>query len=117
LDRGGAVEHIRAWNLRARECDNALQITTAYHGYMGGKFPPRFEDIEIDELTCEKANQAVVIRGDRQSVIRRVGLRDVVIKQARVTSNIHHAEAVVCERVVVGGKQLADTCASAVSGL
>lgn len=117
LDRGGAVEHIRAWNLRARECDNALQITTAYHGYMGGKFPPRFEDIEIDELTCEKANQAVVIRGDRQSVIRRVALRDVQIKQARVASDIRHAEVVACERVVVGEQQLADTCASVASGL
>jgi len=110
LDRGGAVEHIRAWNLRARECDSALQITTAYHGYAGGNFPPRFEDIEIDDLTCEKANRALVIRGDRQSVIRRVAIRDVQIRQARVASDIRHAEVVACERVVVGEKQLQERC-------
>jgi polygalacturonase len=52
LDRGGFVEHVRVWGVRARECKQPSQVTTSYHGYMGGKFPPRIEDIELGELEC-----------------------------------------------------------------
>ena len=52
LDRGGFVEHVRVWGVRARECKQPSQITTSYHGYMGGSFPPRIEDIELNELEC-----------------------------------------------------------------
>jgi polygalacturonase len=50
LDRGGFVEHIRAWNLKAKECPKPTQVTTSYHGYMGGNFPPRFEDIKFEDV-------------------------------------------------------------------
>lgn len=110
LDRGGFVEHVRAWNLRARECNNAVQITTSYHGYMGGVFPPRFEDIEIDDLRCTRAVRAIAIRGDRQSIVRRVVLRDVQVTESRVASDLRHAEGVVCERVVLGGRHVGPHC-------
>jgi polygalacturonase len=106
LDRGGFVQHVRVWNLAVKECESAVRITTSYHGYMGGNFPPIFEDIEIDDLRCDQARQAVVIRGDRQSVIRRVRLRDLSVARSERGSDFQHLQDVTCERVVVGGESL-----------
>ncbi len=104
LDRGGFVQHVRVWNLAVKECESAVRITTSYHGYMGGNFPPIFEDIEVDDLRCEQARQAIIMRGDRQSLIRRVVLRDISVVRSDRGSDLQHLQDVTCERVVVGGE-------------
>jgi polygalacturonase len=112
LDRGGFVHHVRVWNLAVKECESAVRISTSYHGYMGGNFPPLFEDIEVDDLRCEHARQAIVIRGDRQSVIRQVKFRDVAVAHSEKGSDLQHLQDVTCERVVVGGESLQPRCSA-----
>jgi polygalacturonase len=106
LDRGGYVERVRAWNMHARECNRLLQITTSYHGYRGGKFPPRFEDIEVDDLTAAKVKEGIAIRGVRESPIKNVTLRNITIKEAAKRSSISHAEGLRFEKVEVQGQKL-----------
>lgn len=106
LDRGGYVERVRAWNMHARECNRLLQITTSYHGYRGGKFPPRFEDIEVDDLTAAKVKEGIAIRGVRESPIKNVTLRNITIKEAAKRSSITHAEGLKFEKVEIQGQQL-----------
>jgi polygalacturonase len=110
LDRGGFVQHVRVWNLAVKECESAVRITTSYHGYMGGNFPPIFEDIEVDDLRCEQARQAIIMRGDRQSLIRRVVLRDISVVRSDRGSDLQHLQDVTCERVVVVGESLQQSC-------
>ncbi len=110
LDRGGFVQHVRVWNLAVKECDSAVRITTSYHGYMGGNFPPLFEDIEVDDLRCSKAHRAIVIRGDRQSIIRQVRLRDLAVTRAERACEFEHLRDLTCERVMVHGRLLQPGC-------
>jgi polygalacturonase len=110
LDRGGFVELVRVWNVTIRECARALQVTTSYHGYMGGQFPPRFDDIEVDDLRCQKAKEAISVRGVAQSPVRRLRLKNVAITTAKVPTAIQHAEALLCEGVEINGKQLTAQC-------
>jgi polygalacturonase len=115
LDRGGVVEHVRAWNLRIRECGSVLQVTTAYHGYMGGNFPPRFEDVEVDDVRCKRAKRAIVVRGDNRSVIRRLALRQVDVEEAPEVNIFSNVEQVLCDGVTVGGSRLVSGCVAKVS--
>jgi polygalacturonase len=110
LDRGGFVELVRVWNVAIRECARALQVTTSYHGYMGGQFPPRFDDIEVDDLRCQKAKEAISVRGVAQSPVRRLRLKNVAITTAKVPTAIQHAEALLCEGVEINGEQLTAQC-------
>ncbi len=110
LDRGGFVEHVRVWNVHARECNRLVQITTSYHGYRGGKFPPRFEDIEIDDMRAEKVKEGIAIRGVHESPVRRVTLRNLTISRAKIASSVSHAEELVCDRVEIQGERLSSEC-------
>ncbi|MFN4894666.1 MAG: glycoside hydrolase family 28 protein [Pseudomonadota bacterium] len=102
-DRGGCVQHVRAWNLRVRQCERALQITTTYHGYMGGEFPPRFEDIELSDLRCNRARQAISIKGDRHSPVRRVVLKDFTVDHSDERNEVAHAKELLFDQVFVNG--------------
>jgi polygalacturonase len=110
LDRGGVIEHVRAWNLSIRECDSIVHITTAYHGYMGGKFPPTLEDIELEDIECARARRVVVIRGDKESIVRRVKLRHARVAKATRPSDISNAEECFCEDVQIAGAVLTADC-------
>jgi len=110
LDRGGFVELVRVWNVTIRECARALQVTTSYHGYMGGRFPPRFDDIEVDDLRCQAAKEAIAVRGVAQSPVRRLTLRNIVVTKAKVATAIQHVEALSCQGVEINGEPLVAEC-------
>ncbi len=110
FDRGGFVERIRGWNLRIRECGNVLHVTTAYHGYMGGNFPPRFEDIVVEDVRCAKADRAIVVRGSRESLVQGIALQGFHVEEAGTASAIVHATNVSCKDVVIAGKTLRSEC-------
>jgi hypothetical protein len=112
LDRGGFVELVRVWNVAIRECARALQVTTSYHGYMGGKFPPRFDDIEVDDLRCETVKEAIAIRGVALSPVQRVKLRNVRVTSARVATAVRHVQELSCDAVEINGEQLPSACVS-----
>jgi hypothetical protein len=106
LDRGGYVEGVRVWNVSAREASRVIQITTSYHGYMGGNFPPRFEDIEVDDLRCERAKEGINLKGVPVSPIRRVVLKNVRVSQVKVPSVVRYVEGVISEGIVMNGAPL-----------
>jgi len=110
LDRGGFVQHVRVWNLSIKECDSAVRISTSYHGYKGGNYPPLFEDIEIDDLRCDQARQALIIRGDSRSVIRHIRLSDLMVARTEQGCDFQYMEDVTCERVAIRGQILPANC-------
>lgn len=110
LDRGGCIEYVRAWDISIRECDSIVHITTAYHGYMGGHFPPTLEDIELEDIECARTKRVVVIRGHRDSIVRRVKIRQVQVANAKRFSEISNVDECFCEDVVVAGVALTAQC-------
>jgi polygalacturonase len=103
LDRGGYVENVRLWNVSVREASRVVQITTSYHGYMGGNFPPRFEDVEIDDLRCESAKEGISIRGIPGSPIRRIVIRNVHVSKVKVPTSITHVEQLESQDLYMNG--------------
>jgi polygalacturonase len=106
LDRGGYVENVRLWNVSVREASRVVQITTSYHGYMGGNFPPRFEDIEIDDLRCENAKEGITIRGVPGSPIRRISIRNVQVSAVKNPTSITHAEQLESHDLYMNGARM-----------
>lgn len=103
LDRGGVVEHLRVWNVRAERSEKVIQITTSYHGYMGGNNPPVFRDIEIDDVHCGVATTGIAIRGVAQSPIERVALRDVVVPSCKTPYSLQEAKDLTFTNVRING--------------
>jgi polygalacturonase len=103
LDRGGYVEGIRLWNVSAREASRVVQITTSYHGYMGGNFPPRFEDIEIDDLRCESAKEGISLRGVAANPVKRISIKHVSVSKVTTPTSIMHVEGLQSEDVYMNG--------------
>jgi hypothetical protein len=106
LDRGGFVEHLRVWNVSARQAARVVQITTSYHGYIGGNFPPRIEDIEIDDLRCQRAREGIAIKGVPASPVKRIKFKGVSIDSVAKPLVATNASQVEFERVLVNGETL-----------
>jgi hypothetical protein len=106
LDRGGYVEGIRMWNLAVQECERLIQITTSYHGYMGGKMPPRFDDIEVQDVRCDVAKQGISIRGVPELPIKRIVLRDIAVGKVALPLVTSHVEQLVYENVQMNGARV-----------
>jgi hypothetical protein len=73
---------------------------------MGGNFPPRFEDIEVDDLRCERAKEGINLKGVPVSPIRRVVLKNVRVSQVKVPSVVRYVEGVISEGIVMNGAPL-----------
>ena len=104
LDRGGFVEKVRVWNVSVRECSRLVQLTTSYHGYMGGNFPPRIEDVQIDDLRCQKAKEGISIRGAEKSPIRKVTISHVELAQVEAPLALRNSEAIELNSVQMNGR-------------
>lgn len=106
LDRGGVIEHLRVWNVAVGACDELFQVTTQYHGYRGDNFPPRIQDIELDDITCETARAGISIVGAPAAVIRDVRVRDLDIRQVEEPIAVKFAEEITLSSVFMNGRPL-----------
>lgn len=80
LDRGGVIERVRAWNLTIGECETVFEITTTYHSYTGGKYPPTFRDIQLDLVSCENALHGILVKGSPEAPIEEVSVSRTTIR-------------------------------------
>jgi polygalacturonase len=99
LDRGGTVERIRAWNIESKTCDRIVAISTSYHGYTGGTFPPTIQDIELDDIRTESAETGIVIRGVSASPVRQVRLSSIHGLHVKIPTQVQFAEKLSFEGV------------------
>jgi hypothetical protein len=65
LDRGGYVSRVKVWGLDIGEARSCVEVTDRYHGYRGGEYPTKLEDIEISDIKCRyPGGAAVLVTGD-----------------------------------------------------
>lgn len=82
LDRGGVVEQIYLWDMKAKQCKTGIKITTSYHGYRGGTFPPTFRAISIEALEIQKAETGIFVEDSQESPLYDCMLKNIEIKYA-----------------------------------
>lgn len=112
LDRGGAVEGIRAWDIDVNRCDHLLVVTTAYHSYSGGYFPPRIHDIALSDITCKRSQTAFILEGHHSAPISALSLYDVHVQHADTALLQSHVVDLSMDNIVVNGKRLTNDTTS-----
>lgn len=103
LDRGGVVEHLRMWKISANRCWRLVQITTSYHGYAGGEYPPTFRDIELDDVRASSANDGISLLGSSRAPITGVALKGLVVNEVVNPLIVEQAREVSLSNVVMNG--------------
>jgi polygalacturonase len=103
LDRGGTVERIRVWNIQSKACDRIVAISTSYHGYTGGNFPPTIQDLALDDIRSESAHTGIVIRGVATSPVKQVRLSSIHGIRVKTPTQIQYAEDLSFDAVVMNG--------------
>ena len=104
LDRGGRVEHIRAWNVRVGNCSHVLHVTTAYHSYSGGIFPPIIRDIAIDDVVCENTECAFDLMGSAEAPLHEIALQNIEIHRAVTPMRRAFTNSLLTRTVSINGR-------------
>ena len=74
------------------EAKGLLIFTTAYHGYRGNDFPPRFQRFLIQNISCKKAGSAIDAVGVEKSPLLDVTVRHVTVDSADLPLKVEHAK-------------------------
>ncbi len=106
LDRGGAIRDIHIRDITIGTAQSALIFTTRYHGYRGGHFPPRFEQITIENIRVGEAIVGMSLIGAQQAPLDRVSVRNLVIDKAKTPMRVKHVRALLLDRVSANGLPL-----------
>ncbi len=107
LDRGGAVEHVRVRDVTVAEAGRCVELTTDYHSYRGGRAAPRFADVAVERVRCERAATALHAVGVPESPLVDLALRDVAVARADTAAVVRHVRRLVTRGVRVNGAPLA----------
>jgi len=111
LDRGGAVEHVRARRIEAEQVrEGMVRFETGYHGYRGENHPPTFRDFVLEDLRCRDAvAYGIYVEGVEASPIRDVVLRRLTIDLAKAPVWLRRAQNIRLEDVKINGVSLPET--------
>jgi polygalacturonase len=112
MDRGGAITDIFIRDIAISSAQAAISFTTDYHGYRGGNFPTRFDNIRIERLTCNEAIVALSFVGAGNAPLGRIRVADSVIERAKTPLRSRNARMLEFVNVSIGGVPavpLADT--------
>jgi polygalacturonase len=103
--RGGAIEHIFFRNIAIGQVSDAvLQIDFQYEEGENGPERPVVDDIDIRNVTCEKSEYALQLRGFRSSPIRDVRLENCTFNQIARPNVVEHVEGLKLTNVTINGK-------------
>ncbi|MEQ7154847.1 glycoside hydrolase family 28 protein [Brevundimonas aurifodinae] len=104
LDRGGLIERIRIRDIDVVQTETLIHFTTAYHSWRGGNFPPTYRDFLVENVRCERAEQALHIVGVETAPVQDVRLSDIVVGTVSAPDAIAHVRNLQLDRVSVAGR-------------
>ncbi|MDD2618689.1 MAG: glycosyl hydrolase family 28 protein, partial [Bacteroidales bacterium] len=103
-DRGGYIKHVYIDNLKLGTVEDCFFITSNYQN-QGKGFETEIRDIHVNNLHCEKAeNAGIVIQGFATKKVSDIYLSKVNIEKAAVGLFMEHAENIVLDNVISGGR-------------
>lgn len=103
-DRGGYIKDVFVNNLQLGEVEDALHITSNYHGE-GSGFASSISNINFSNIVCNKASQTgIVIQGYPDLKIKDIFFNNIHIQWAKNGISSQNAENVVLNEVTIGEK-------------
>ena len=112
MDRGGAITDIFIRDIAIGSAQAAISFTTDYHGYRGGNFPTRFDNVQIENLSCGEAIVGLSFVGAANAPLGRVRVSNTVIGKAKTPLRSRNAVSLSFENVFVDGKAVQPTANS-----
>lgn len=106
LDRGGAVEGVTVRDVTVEKTDTLLQVTTDYHGYRGGNFPPTFRDFLFEDILCEAAGVPLAAAGVPAARIENFTVRNLRVRRADKPAVVRHVRNFRADNVEISGRLL-----------
>ena len=104
LDRGGTVERIRVQGVTVARTKTLVHVTTDYHSWRGGQFPPTYRDIRVEDVRCETADTALHIVGVERAPVIDMALARVHVARAAGPDRIAHTRGLRLDDVTVNGR-------------
>ena len=95
LDRGGVIENVRVWDLTVGTSETVFEVTTVYHGYIGGSFVPLIRDIRLDGVVVKRSKRGLVIKGAVESPVQDVTIKGLVVDSVDLPQQISHTRGLV----------------------
>ncbi|MEM0577852.1 glycoside hydrolase family 28 protein [Flavobacterium polysaccharolyticum] len=103
-DRGGYIKDVFVNNLQLDEVEDALHITSNYHGE-GSGYASSISNINFSNILCNKATQTgIVIQGYPDLKIKDIFFNNIHIQWAKNGISSQNAENVVLNEVTIGEK-------------
>ena len=106
LDRGGVVEHVRVSNLSVERSETVFEVTTVYHGYMGGTHIPVIRDIRLDDVRVRHSERGVVVKGAAQSPVEDVSIDYLRVETCGTPTQIENAKGLSFTRSIINGQAI-----------
>lgn len=113
MDRGGAITDIFVRDINIGKAQAAISFTTDYHGYRGGDYPTKFDNVQIDRLRCREALVGLSMLGAQAAPLTRVRVSNSVIEQAKTPLRSRNAIGMIFDDVKVNGATLRPVADSA----
>lgn len=105
--RGGVVEHIYMRDVTVGQvADAAIRINFMYEEGDAGPYDPVVRHVEVRNLTCEKSERALYLRGYDDSPITDVRLVYCRFHNAEKESIIENVQDLVFEDVLINGERI-----------
>jgi len=105
-DRGGYINNIHIENMKFGDVEDAIYMTSNYHGEGGGLYPSKIADISLSNISFENvSNTAIVIEGYPNFKIENVSLNGFNVKSAKNGITLTNTENVTFDEVFIGEKQ------------
>ena len=106
LDRGGYAENVIVRDVSVDQTDSLLLVTTGYHGYRGGRFPPTFRRFHFENIRCKKAAAPISAQGVPDATLQDFTVRDLSVEQTSKPAIVRHVRNFRSERIVIEGKSI-----------
>jgi len=105
--RGGAIENVFFRNIQIGQIAHAvLQIDFNYEEGNKGPEHPVVRNIDIENVTCRKAERALDIRGFPDAKIRNIRLANCTIDRVAKPDVVENVEGLALADVTVNGKKI-----------
>ncbi len=103
MDRGGAITDIFIRNIAIGSAQAAISFTTDYHGYRGGNYPTKFDNVQIENLACGDAIVALSFIGAANAPLGRIRVANTVVGKAKTPLRSRNAVGLTFDSVLING--------------
>ncbi|WNH12685.1 glycoside hydrolase family 28 protein [Thalassobellus suaedae] len=105
-NRGGYIKNILVDNIRFGDVEDAIYMTSNYHGEGNGLFPSKISNITLSNISFDNvSNTAIVIEGYPKFKVKNVTLDHITFKSAKNGMTLSNTENIKFNEIVIGEKQ------------